>query len=168
VGRLKSYVQNGGTLVVFDGYHSDTPANTSNSAANSLIKNFGLYLNGSLLGEISYFNYTTWGFNLPYLQQTRIGIVPQDGPLMKDIDGNITMYSAVEILGGTPLALYNNTTPVMALQSLGSGRIIVIGDHTIFKEFVRYEPVFSYPDPNLKKFIDNLFMSMGGREENGI
>jgi hypothetical protein len=87
---------------------------------------------------------------------------------MKDIDGNITMYSAVEILGGTPLALYNNTTPVMALQSLGSGRIIVIGDHTIFKEFVRYEPVFSYPDPNLKKFIDNLFMSMGGREENGI
>jgi hypothetical protein len=87
---------------------------------------------------------------------------------MKDIDGKITMYSAVEILGGTPLALYNNTTPVMALQSLGSGRIIVIGDHTIFKEFVRYEPVFSYPDPNLKKFIDNLFMSMGGREENGI
>lgn len=166
--RLKSYVQNGGTLVVFDGYHSDTPSNTSNNAANSLIKDFGLYLNGSLLGEISYFNYTTWGFNLPYLQQTRIGIVPQDGPLMKDIDGNITMYSAVEVLGGTPLALYNNTTPVMALKSLGSGRIIVIGDHTIFKEFVRYEPVFSYPDPNLKKFIDNLFMSMGGREENGI
>lgn len=166
--RLKSYVQDGGTLVVFDGYHSDTPANTSNNAANSLIKDFGLYLNGSLLGEISYFNYTTWGFNLPYLQQTRIGIVPQDNPLMKDIHGNITMYSAVEILGGTPLALYNNTTPVMALQSLGSGRIIVIGDHTIFKEFVRYEPVFSYPDPNLKKFIDNLFMSMGGREENGI
>jgi uncharacterized membrane protein len=166
--RLRSYVQDGGNLVVFDGYHSDTPSNTSNNAANSLIKDFGLYLNGSLLGEISYFNYTTWGFNLPYLQQTRIGIVPQDGPLMKDIDGNITMYSAVEILGGTPLALYNNTTPVMALQSLGSGRIIVIGDHTIFKEFVRYEPVFSYPDPNLKKFIDNLFMSMGGREENGI
>jgi len=168
VGRLKSYVQNGGTLVVFDGYHSDTPANTSNSAANSLIKNFGLYLNGSLLGEINYFNYTTWGFNLPYLQQTRIQIVPQGGSLMKDIGGNITMYSAVEVLGGTPIALYNNTTPVMALQNLGSGRIIVIGDHTIFKEFVRYEPVFSYPDPNLKKFIDNLFMSMGGREENGI
>jgi hypothetical protein len=166
--RLRSYVQDGGTLVVFDGYHSDTPSNTSNNAANSLLKDFGLYLNGSLLGEISYFNYTTWGFNLPYLQQTRIGIVPQADPLMKDIDGNITMYSAVEILGGTPLALYNNTTPVMALQSLGSGRIIVIGDHTIFKEFVRYEPVFSYPDPNLKKFIDNLFMSMGGREENGI
>jgi uncharacterized membrane protein len=166
--RLKSYVQNGGNLVVFDGYHSDTPANTSNHAANSLIEDFGMYLNGSLLGEISYFNYTTWGFNLPYMQLTRIQIVPQNDPLMKDIGGNITMYSAVEVLGGTPLALYNNTTPVMALQSLGNGRIIVIGDHTIFKEFVRYEPVFSYPDPSLKKFIDNLFLSMGGREENGI
>jgi uncharacterized membrane protein len=168
VERLRSYVQNGGSLVVFDGYHSDTPANTSSNAANSLVKNFGLYFNGSLLGDISYFNYTTWGFNLPYMQQTRIQTTPQNDPLMKDIGGNITMYSAVEVLGGTPLALYNDTTPVMATQKLGKGRIIVVGDHTIFREFVRYEPVFAYPDPNLKKFIENLFVSIGGREENGI
>ncbi|MDM7913597.1 MAG: hypothetical protein QUS09_10920, partial [Methanotrichaceae archaeon] len=168
VERLRSYVQNGGSLVVFDGYHSDTPANTSNNAANSLIKDFGLYLNGSLLGEISYFNYTTWGFNLPYMQQTRIQITPQNDSLMKDIGGNITAYSAVEVLGGTPLALYNGTTPVMAVQEFGKGRIIVVGDHTIFREFVRYEPVFAYPDPNLKKFVENLFVSIGGREENGV
>lgn len=166
--RLNEYVQKGGTLVVFDGYHSETPSNTSNKAANSLIEGFNLYLNGTLLGEISYFNYTTWGFNLPYMMQTRISVVPQDDPLMKDLGGDITMYSAVEVIGGTPLALYNNTAPVIVLQDVGSGRVIVVGDHTIFKEFVRYEPVFSYPDPNLKKFIENLFVSIGGREANGV
>ncbi len=169
--RIKRYVQSGGTLIVFDGYHSDTPANTSNSAANSLINGFDLYLNGSLLGEISYFNYTSWGFNLPYMQQTRIPVAPvapENNSLVEGIDGNITMYSAVEVLGGTPLAMYNSTAPVIVLQDYGRGRIIVVGDHTIFREFVRYEPVFSYPDPNLKKFVDNLFVSIGGREENGI
>ncbi len=171
IERLKSYVQNGGTLVVFDGYHADTPANTSNEAANSLIKDFGLYLNGSLLGEISYFNYTTWGFNLPYMVEARIQARPQDtqnNPLMKGLAGNITMYSAVEVLGGKPIALYNNTTPVIVTRDLGRGRVIVVGDHTIFQNFVEYEPIFRYPDPNLKKFVDNLFMSIGGREENGI
>ncbi len=168
VERLKSYVQNGGSLVVFDGYHSDTPANTSNNAANSLIQDFGLYLNGSLLGEISYFNYTTWGFNLPYMQQTRIQITPKGDLLTKGIGGNITMCSAVEVLGGTPIALYNGMTPVMAVQNVGKGQVVVVGDHTIFREFVRYEPVFSYPDPNLKKFVENLFISIGGREENGV
>lgn len=171
IERLKSYVQNGGTLVVFDGYHSDTPANTSNVAANSLIKDFGLYLNGSLLGEISYFNYTTWGFNLPYMVEARIQARPQDtqnNPLMKGLGGNITVYSAVEVLGGKPIALYNNTTPVIVTKDLGRGRVIVVGDHTIFQNFVEYEPIFRYPDPNLKKFIDNFFISLGGREENGI
>ncbi len=168
VDRLSEYVQNGGTLVVFDGYHSDTPSNTSNEAANSLIQNFDLHLNGTLLGEISYFNYTSWGFNLPYMMQTRIQAVPQDDPLMKDLGGNITMYSAVEVLGGTPLALYNGTAPVIVRKNVGNGRIIVVGDHTIFKEFVRYEPVFIYPDPNLKEFIENLYISIGGREANGV
>lgn len=168
IDRLSEYVKKGGTVAVFDGYHSDTPANTSNEAANSLIKNFGLHLNGTLLGEISYFNYTTWGFNLPYMMQTRIQTVPQDDPLMKNLGGNITMYSAVEVLGGTPLAMYNGTAPVIVLKNVGDGRIIVVGDHTIFKEFVRYEPVFSYPDPNLKKFIENMYMSIGGREANGV
>lgn len=165
--KLLSYVQNGGTLIVFDGYHSDISADQLSHPANTLLSDFGLSLNENLLGEISYFNYTTWGYHLPYMKETRISTRPLKDSLMKDVDGNITMYSAVEVLGGTPIALYN-TTPVMAVKNIGRGRIIVIGDHTIFRKFVEYEPIFSYPDPNLKKFVDNLFVSMEGREENGI
>ncbi len=77
------------------------------------------------------------------------------------------MYSAVEVIGGTPIAFYN-ATPVMAQKYVEKGRIIVIGDHTIFRNFVEYEPIFSYPDPNLLQFIKNLFASLGGRVQNGI
>lgn len=166
--KLLNYVQKGGTLIVFDGYHMDVPANLSNGAANALMSSFGMALNSTLLGEISYFNYTTWGYHLPYMKNARISAQPLKDPLMKDIPGNITMYSAVEVMGGTPIALYNNTTPVMAEKSVGQGRIVVVGDHTIFRKFVEYEPVFSYPDPNLKKFVENLFVSIGGREQNGV
>jgi len=165
--RLKQYVQNGGTLVVFDGFHSEIPSDPGNAAANSLLSEFGIYLNNSLLGEISYFNYTTWGYNLPYMRETRIGVRPLQDPLTVGLNGNITMYSATEILGGSPVALYN-TTPAIVVERLGGGEVIVIGDHTIFQKFVEYEPVFSYPDPNLKIFIQNLFESLGGREQNGI
>jgi hypothetical protein len=78
------------------------------------------------------------------------------------------MYSATEVLGGNPIATYGNSTPVMAVKKIGQGEVIVVGDHTIFKNFVEYEPVFSYPDPNLKLFLENLFKSMGGREQDGI
>jgi uncharacterized membrane protein len=175
--KLLNYVENGGSLIVFDGYHSDTPADQSNYwgstedqsnyAANMLLSEFGMSLNKTLLGDISYFNYTTWGYHLPYMKDARIEARPLNDPLMNGVNGNITMYSAAEVIGGTPIALYN-TTPVMAVKKIGNGRVVVVGDHTIFQNFVEYEPVFSYPDPNLKKFLENLLVSIGGREENGI
>ncbi len=165
--KLAAYVQKGGTIVLFDGYHADTSASQSNDAANSLLRGFGFHLNGLLLGEISYFNNTTWGYRLPYLRETRIQARPEDVPLMSNVSGNITMYSAVEVSGGEPIAFWNGV-PVIAQKKVGSGRVVVIADHTIFREFVKYEPVFSYPDPNLKRFIENLFVSLGGREEDGI
>jgi hypothetical protein len=168
VEKLLQYVQNGGTLVVFDGFHAEIPSDPGNAAANSLLSPFGLYLNDSVLGELSYFNYTTWGYNLPYMKEIRIGVRPLQDPLMDDVYGNITMYSATEVLGGSPIAMYGNSTPAMALERIGDGKVIVVGDHTIFRNFVEYEPIFSYPDPNLKKFIENLFESLGGREQDGI
>lgn len=168
IEKLRSYVQSGGTLVVFDGFHAEIPSDPGNAAANSLLVPLGMRLNDSLLGEISYFNYTTWGYNLPYMKETRIGARSLQDPLMDGIWGNITMYSATEVLGGSPIATYGNSTPVMAVEDIGQGKVIVVGDHTIFKNFVEYEPVFSYPDPNLKLFLENLFKSMGGREQDGI
>jgi hypothetical protein len=142
-------------------------ADPSNRAANSLLNSFGFKLNESLLGEVNYFNYTTWGFHLPYATNTWIQARPLVDPLTKDIDGNISFYSAVEVVGGDPVAIYNSTF-VIATKKVGLGRVLVVGDHTIFRNFVRYEPVFSYPDPGLKKFIENLLISLGGREENGV
>ncbi len=165
--NLLNYVENGGTMIVFDGYHSDISADQSGHPVNTLLNNFGMSLNETLLGDISYFNYTTWGYHLPYMKETRIAVRPLKNPLMDSVNGNITMYSAVEVMGGTPIALYNNT-PVVAVKKIGKGQIVVVGDHTIFKNFVQYEPVFSYPDPNLKKFTENLLTSIGGREENGL
>jgi hypothetical protein len=167
VEELKSYVQKGGTLIVFDGYHSETPLDPSGTAANSLLRGFDLHLNNSLLGEISYMNYTTWGYHLPYMREATIQVQPLDHPLTKDIDGKITMYSAVEVSGGEPIAQYGDT-PVIAVKKVGDGQVIVVADHTVFRNFVEYEPVFSYGDPNLKTFIENLFESMGGREADGI
>ena len=165
--NLWNYVQNGGLLILFDGYHSDTSAHQLNDAANSLLKKFDIALNNTLLGEISYFNDTTWGYHLPYWKEAKIAVKPLNDQLMNNVDGNITMYSAVEVLGGTPIALYKSM-PVISQKRIGRGQIIVVGDHTVFKDFVKYEPTFYYPDPNLKKFIENLFVSMGGKEQNGV
>jgi hypothetical protein len=167
INSLRDFVIKGGSLIVFDGYHSNMGADPSNRAANSLLNSFGFKLNESLLGEVNYFNYTTWGFHLPYATNTWIQARPLVDPLTKDIDGNISFYSAVEVVGGDPVAIYNSTF-VIATKKVGLGRVLVVGDHTIFRNFVRYEPVFSYPDPGLKKFIENLLISLGGREENGV
>jgi hypothetical protein len=165
--KLRDYVQKGGTLIVFDGYHADTSRSQTNHAANSLLQTYGLHLNETLLGNMSYMNNTTWGYRLPYRIEATIQARPTSDPLMENISGNINMYSAVEVIGGTPIAFYN-ATPVMAMKNVGGGRIIVIGDHTIFRNFVEYEPTFSYPDPNLLQFIENLFVTIGGRRQNGI
>ena len=165
--NLWNYVQNGGLLILFDGYHSDTSAHQLNDAANSLLKKFDIAVNNTLLGESSYFNDTTWGYHLPYWKEAKIAVKPLNDQLMNNVDGNITMYSAVEVLGGTPIALYKSM-PVISQKRIGRGQIIVVGDHTVFKDFVKYEPTFYYPDPNLKKFIENLFVSMGGKEQNGV
>jgi len=166
VEALRSYVQKGGTLLVFDGYHSETPEDPSNLASNSLLEAFSFRLGGSLLGEMTYFNKTDWGFPLAYMMNPIFQALPADHPLMNGT-GNITMYSAVEVQGGVPLAYYGET-PVMALKQIGLGRVIVVGDHTIFRNFVSYEPVFSYLDPGLKRFTENLLQSMGGRARDGL
>ncbi len=165
--KLRDYVQNGGTLIVFDGYHMDTSRSQTNVAANSLLQTFGLHLNDTLLGNMSYMNSTTWGYRLPYRIEATIQARPSQDPIMENISGNISMYSAVEVTGGTPIAFYDST-PVMAQKNVEGGKIIVIGDHTIFRNFVEYEPTFSYPDPNLLQFIENLLASLGGRRQNGI
>ena len=165
--KLRDYVEFGGTLIVFDGYHAETSRSQTNHAANSLLQTFGLHLNETLLGRMSYMNNTTWGYRLPYRIEATIQARPSVDPLMENISGSINMYSAVEVIGGTPIAFYN-TTPVMAMKNVGGGKIIVIGDHTIFRNFVEYEPTFRYPDPNLLQFIENLFATLGGRRQNGI
>lgn len=166
IDRLKNYVRDGGTLILFDGYHSDTAADQTNQAANSLLQGFGMHLEGRLLGEISYQNTTTWGFRLPYMRETKIQVRPANYSLMKGVE-EITMYSAEEISGGLPIAFYN-LSPVAASERLGRGRIVVMADHTVFRNFVQYEPTFDYPEKGLKNFIENLFISLGGREQNGI
>jgi hypothetical protein len=166
VEALKNYVQKGGTLLIFDGYHAETPEDPSVAASNSLLEAFGLRLGGSLLGEMTYFNRTAWGFPLAYMMNPVFQARPSDHPLMNGT-GNITMYSAVEVQGGIPLAYYRET-PVMAIKEVGLGRVIAVGDHTIFRNFVSYEPVFSYPDPGLKRFTENLLQSVGGRARDGL
>ncbi len=168
VNRLRKYVENGGFLIVCDGYHHlETPKNRTNDAANSLLRNFDISLRGELLGEVSYFKNTTWNYAPAYRIETKIEAKPIDNLLMQDVEGNITLYSAVEVEGGTPIALYNSI-PVIAVKNIGNGKLLVVGDHTLFKNFVKYEPVFSYPDPNLKRFIENIFVFLGGKEEDGI
>lgn len=165
-GQLRDYVQGGGTLIIFDGYHTETAASQTNDAANSLLQGYEMHLNGAPLGEISYQNNTTWGFKLPYAREMKIQVRPGNDTLMKGID-EIIMYSAEQISGGHPLAYYN-LSPVIAQESIGRGRVIVIADHTVFQNIVEYEPVFRYPDEGLKKLMENLFISLGGREQNGI
>lgn len=164
--QLRDYVESGGTLILFDGYHTDTAAAQTNDAANSLLQDFGMHLEGAPLGKISYQNNTTWGFKLPYMRETTIRVRPVNASLTKGIN-EIIMYSAEGISGGDPLAYYN-LTPVMASENIGRGRLIVIADHTIFRNIVEYEPVFRYPDEGLKRLIERLFISLGGREQNGI
>jgi hypothetical protein len=166
IEALHSYVLKGGTLLVFDGYHSETPEDPSPAASNSLLEAFGMHLGSSLLGEMTYFNETAWGFPLAYMMNPIFQARPADHPLMNGTE-NITMYSAVEVQGGVPLAFYGEK-PVMAIKEEGLGRIIVVGDHTVFRNFVSYEPVFSYPDPGLKRFTENLLQSMGGRARDGL
>jgi uncharacterized membrane protein len=166
VEALKSYVQKGGTLLVFDGYHSETPEDPSTAASNSLLEAFGLRLGSSLLGEMTYFNETAWGFPLAYMVNPVIQARPADHPLMNGT-GMLTLYSAVEVAGGVPLAYYGQT-PVMAIKEFGLGRVIVVGDHTVFRNIVSYEPVFSYPDPGWKRYTENLLQSLGGRAEDGL
>lgn len=167
VDLLSEFVTGGGTLIVFDGYHSEIGADPSNYAANSLLSAFDMSLNGTLLGEIMYFNYTTWNYHLPYMRDTKLYATPLNSSLTQGISGNINLYSAVEILGGDPVALYNSSV-VIASKKVGRGQVIVIGDHTIFRNFVSYEPVFSYPDPGFKRLLENIFISIGGKEQNGI
>ena len=167
VKRLREYVEAGGLLIVCDGYHMETPVNKGNDAANSLLNAFDISLKGKLLGEIGYFTPTTWNYTPAYWVETRIPVTPLDHPFMHEIEGDIWLYSAVEVQGGTPIAFYN-TTPVMAVQTVGNGQVLVIGDHTILRDFVEYEPVFMYPDPNMKRLIENIFISLGGRAQNGL
>ena len=167
VASLREYVKNGGFLVVCDGYHMETPSNKGNDAANSLLKTFDIALQGELLGEIGYFTNMTWNYTPAYWVEAEIPATPLEHPLMQEIEEDITLYSAVEVQGGTPIALYN-ATPVMAIKQLGKGQVLVIGDHTILREFVEYEPVFSFPDPELKRFIENIFSFLGGREQHGL
>jgi hypothetical protein len=167
VTRLQEYVETGGLLIVCDGYHMETPSNKGNEAANSLLKAFDISLKGKLLGEIGYFTPTTWNYTPAYWVETRIPATPLDHPFVQEIVGDIWLYSAVEVQGGTPIALYN-ATPVMAVQKVGNGQVLVIGDHTILRDFVEYEPVFSYPDPNMKRLIENIFIFLGGSEHDGL
>ena len=167
VNRLTEYVENGGFLLVCDGYHMETPMNHTNEAANSLLRDFDISLPGELLGETTYFTTTTWNYTPAYWVETEILAKPVDSPLMQDVEGNITLYSAVEVQGGTPIAVYNST-PVIVVKNIGQGQLVVVGDHTILRNFVKYEPVFSFPDPDLKRFIENIFVFIGGREQNGV
>ena len=167
VNRLREYVENGGFMLVCDGYHMETPMNHTNEAANSLLRDFDISLRGELLGEVSYFKNTTWNYTPAYRIETKIEAKPVDSPLMQDVEGNITLYSAVEVQGGTPIAVYNST-PVIVVKNIGQGQLVVVGDHTILRNFVKYEPVFSFPDPELKRFIENIFVFLGGREQNGV
>lgn len=167
VDLISDFVKDGGILMLFDGYHSEIGADPSNRAANSLLNAFDMSLNGTLLGEIMYFNYTTWNYHLPYMMDTKISAKPLNSSLTQGISEDISLYSAVEILGGDPVALYNSTV-VIASKNVGRGKVIVIGDHTIFQNFVRYEPVFSYPDPGFKRLLENILISLGGKEQNGI
>jgi hypothetical protein len=167
VDKLMDFVNSGGSLMVFDGYHSEIGADPSNDAANTLLQAFDIAFNGTLLGEIQYFNYTTWNYHLPYMRESKIQATPRNGSLTEGVEGAINLYSAVEIIGGDPIAVYNSST-VMAIKRVGRGQVIVVGDHTIFRNFVRYEPVFSYPDPGFKRFFENVLVSIGGGEENGV
>ena len=164
---LAGYVENGGVLIVFDGYHAKTPINASNKAANSLLDIFNISLRSELLGETSYFGNTTWNYEMAYRTESRINAEPLDSELMRNVNGNIVMYAAVEIHGGTPISLYDNK-PVIVIKKSGRGYVLVIADHTIFRNFVKYEPVFRYPDPNLKKFIENILVFLGGKAQNGV
>ena len=73
---LRRYVEKGGVLIVFDGYHAETPINASNKAANSLLKTFNISLCSGLLGETSYFGNTTWNYEMAYRTESKIGAKP--------------------------------------------------------------------------------------------
>jgi hypothetical protein len=164
---LRRYVEEGGVLIVFDGYHAETPMKTSNIAANSLLESFNISLYSELLGETSYFGNTTWNYEMAYRTESKIEAKPLDSELMQNVNGSITMHAAVEIHGGTPISTYDGK-PVIAVKNAGRGYVLVVAEHTIFRNFVKYEPVFTYPDPNLKKFIENTLVFLGGEEQIGV
>ena len=141
--------------------------NALKKASNTLLETFNISLCSELLGETSYFGNTTWNYELAYRTEARIRANPLDSELMHNVNGDITMYAAVEIQGGTPISTYNDK-PVIVVKNFGRGYVLVIAEHTIFRNFVEYEPVFHYPDPNLKKFIENILISLGGKEQIGV
>jgi len=165
--KIKEFVENGGVLIVFDGYHADTPTKTSNDAGNSLLKTFNMSLSGQLLGETSYSGNTTWNYETAYRIETRVEAKPASSELMNDVNGSITMYSATQVQGGTPIAAYKDK-PVISIKNIEKGYVLVIGDHTIFRNIAEYEPAFRYIDLNLKQFIENIFTLLGGKEQFGV
>ena len=164
--RIESYVKSGGILIVFDGRHAETPLAQGNEAANSLLSCFDMRL-GEPIGEVSYFGNTSWNYTMAYWFEARQEVSPTGGELMKGVNGNITVYSALEVIGGNPLATWRGKA-VISEKDYGSGKVLVIGDHTVLRDFVKYEPVFSFPDPELKQFIENIFsILLGGEEQKG-
>jgi len=164
---LRRYVEKGGVLIVFDGYHAETPTSTSSEAANTLLETFNISLCSELLGETSYFGNTTWNYELAYRVESEIEARPVDSELMRNVNNTIRMYAAVEIHGGTALSTYNSK-PVIVAKNVGGGYVLVVADHTIFRRIVEYEPVFRYPDPDLKVFIENILVFLGGEEQIGV
>ena len=59
-------------------------------------------------------------------------------------------------------------TRLLAAKNVGRGYVLVVADHTIFRRIVEYEPAFRYPDPDLKKFIENILVFLGGEEQIGV
>jgi hypothetical protein len=164
--RIREFVEDGGILMVFDGYHAETPTRTSNDAGNSLLKAFDISLSGQLLGETSYAGNTTWDYEIADQIEATLKAKPTSNELMNGVNGSIAMYSATEVQGGTPIAIYNDK-PVITIKNIGKGYVLVIGDHTIFRNIAEYEPVFRYLDLNLKQFIENIFTFLGGKEQFG-
>lgn len=167
IDRIKVYVENGGALIIFDGYHAETPTRTSNDAGNSLLKTFGMSFSGQLLGETSYGGSTTWNYQMASQTEATIEAEPMTSELMGNVNGSITMYSATEVQGGTSIATYKDQ-PVIALKSIDRGYVLVIGDHTVLKNIAEYQPVFRFVDLNLTQFIGNIFTFLGGKEQFGV
>lgn len=128
INSLKSYVEQGGNLLVMDGIRN------SDSTANALLQNFNMGL------KVDTYNYPVYNLNTTV---SNLSI------------GNITA-PYLSIIGGENVFATNNNETLIAVTELGQGKVVVVVDSYTFSDAVM-GGTFTEPDDSLMEIYNTMF-----------